>query len=404
MTGERTRKAIRAAFVFSGGASHWTGGFNYLRNALRVLRLHEAEHVQPVLFLAPEVTPDDARLLASEVLEPPIRAGWLAGSHRGGRFRQTLLTGSDAAAAHAFHDERIDVAFEAGEFFGLRFPVPALTWVADFQSHHLPQFFSWRARWRTYLGRRLQLMGRRTILLSSRDAEQDCLRFLPRSRGRTLVVPFAVPQPTGLVVDPAIPRAHGLPDRYFYLPNQFWQHKNHRVVVEALAIARAQAPEMVVAASGSTIDHRDPGFYDALRDRVGALDLDGSFRFLGLVPSTDVPQLALQSVAVVNPSLFEGWSTTVEEGKSLGVPLVLSGIGVHREQAGDRARYFDPHSAGAAASALLDAWRAPALRPAERLAAAREDAAARSREFAAQLSAALARAANAGAAHPSGLS
>jgi glycosyltransferase involved in cell wall biosynthesis len=307
------------------------------------------------------------------------------------------LTGSDAAAARAFRRERIDVVFEAGEFFGLRFPIPALTWVADFQSHHLPQFFSRRARWRTYLGRRLQLMGRRMILLSSRDAERDCLQFLPRSHGRTLVVPFAIPQPDGLVADPAIPRGHGLPDRYFYLPNQFWQHKNHLAVIEGLAIARAKAPEMVVAASGSTIDHRDPRFYDALRDRVSALGLDESFRFLGLVPAPDVAQLALQSVAIVNPSLFEGWSTTVEEGKSLGVPLVLSGIGVHREQAGDRARYFDPLSASAAASALLDAWRAPSVHPTARLEAAREDAAARSREFATQLSAALARAANASA-------
>jgi glycosyltransferase involved in cell wall biosynthesis len=400
VSGERPPRAIRAAFVFSGGASHWTGGYNYLRNALRMLRLHESERLQPVLFLDPEVSPDDARLLAAEVHEPPIRAEWLASSRRGARFWKTLLSGSDAAAAHAFRKERIDVAFEAGEFFGVRFPIPALTWVADFQSHHLPQFFSRRARWRTYLGRHLQLLGRRMILLSSRDAEQDCLRFLPRSHGQTLVVPFAVPQPA-LVADQTIPRSHGLPDRYFYLPNQFWQHKNHRVVIDALAIARAQAPEIVVAASGSTIDHRYPGFYDALRERVRALGLDESFRFLGLVPAPHVPQLALQSVAIVNPSLFEGWSTTVEEGKSLGVPLILSSIAVHREQAGDRARYFDPHSASATATALLEAWRSPSLSPAERLAAASEDAADRSREFAVRLSAALAGVAGAGAARPS---
>jgi glycosyltransferase involved in cell wall biosynthesis len=391
---------IRAAFVFSGGASHWTGGFNYLRNALRVLRLHESDRLRPVLFLAPEVAPEDSRLLAGEVVEPPIRAEWLGGSRRADRFRRTIVTGSDAAAARAFEAERIDVVFEAGEFFGLRFPVPALTWVADFQSHHLPQFFPWRARWRTYLGRRLQLMGHRLILLSSCDAERDCLRFLPKSRGRTLVVPFAVPQPAGLVADPVIPRDHGLPDRYFYLPNQFWQHKNHRVVIEALAIAQREAPDMVVAASGSTIDHRDPGFYSALRDRVATLGLDRSFRFVGLVPAAHVPQLALQSVAIVNPSLFEGWSTTVEEGKSLGVPLVLSGIDVHREQAGDRARYFDPHSASSAAAALLDAWNGPATSPDRRLADARDDAAARSREFAARLSSALARAASTGASFP----
>ena len=61
------------------------------------------------------------------------------------------------------------------------------------------------------------------------------------------------------------------------------------------------------------------------------------------------------SVAVINPSLVEGWSTSVEEAKSLRVPLVLSNIPVHREQAIRDAIFFDPHSAAAAAAALLEA-------------------------------------------------
>jgi hypothetical protein len=42
----------------------------------------------------------------------------------------------------------------------------------------------------------------------------------------------------------------------------------------------------------------------------------------------------------------------VEEARSLGVPMVLSDIAVHREQASDRAVFFDPHSAEAAAGAM----------------------------------------------------
>ena len=56
--------------------------------------------------------------------------------------------------------------------------------------------------------------------------------------------------------------------------------------------------------------------------------------------------------ALINPSLSEGWSTTVEEGKSLGVPMLLSDLRVHREQAGDRAYYFDPEAAGQLASLM----------------------------------------------------
>ena len=59
------------------------------------------------------------------------------------------------------------------------------------------------------------------------------------------------------------------------------------------------------------------------------------------------------SSALINPSLFEGWSTTVEEARSAGVPMILSDIPVHREQAGENAIYFDPSSPEALAKTLI---------------------------------------------------
>ena len=63
------------------------------------------------------------------------------------------------------------------------------------------------------------------------------------------------------------------------------------------------------------------------------------------------------SVAVLNPSLFEGWSTTVEEARALQVPMVLSDLPVHQEQADGIARFFDRTSASSLADALLQAWQ-----------------------------------------------
>ena len=48
--------------------------------------------------------------------------------------------------------------------------------------------------------------------------------------------------------------------------------------------------------------------------------------------------------ALLNPSRFEGWSTTVEEAKAVGTPMLLSDIAVHREQA-PQARFFAPDDA-----------------------------------------------------------
>ncbi len=63
-----------------------------------------------------------------------------------------------------------------------------------------------------------------------------------------------------------------------------------------------------------------------------------------MVSYSDVIALMRGAKAVLNPSLFEGWSTTVEEARALGVPLILSDIAVHREQMGNKAHYFHPDS------------------------------------------------------------
>jgi glycosyltransferase involved in cell wall biosynthesis len=73
-----------------------------------------------------------------------------------------------------------------------------------------------------------------------------------------------------------------------------------------------------------------------------AAGVRGSFRVLGLVPYEHVTALSRDAAALINPSLFEGWSTTVEEAKSLGKRVLLSRIPVHVEQDPPGGEFFDP--------------------------------------------------------------
>jgi glycosyltransferase involved in cell wall biosynthesis len=84
----------------------------------------------------------------------------------------------------------------------------------------------------------------------------------------------------------------------------------------------------------------------------------GHFRHLGLVPYEDVFGLNAAAEALINPSLFEGWSTTVEEAKALGTRVLLSDLSLHREQAPD-AMFFEPHSPAALAAVLLAVAQGP---------------------------------------------
>jgi len=337
---------IRVAFPLPGGID-WTGtgGHNYLVNLVRVLTEHAQERVHPVVFVGTDAVAANVEPFDAMPGVQVIRAVEFDDARKGQRFRQALLAGSDRGGARCFREHRIDVLFENAQFYGWRFPLAIVAWMPDFQHRHLKELFSSVAYWKRDLGFRVQMLGGRHIMLSSEDSRRDCENFFPQSIGRTSVVRFAVLPPDVSDYDGAraIANQYKLPKHFFYLPNQFWKHKNHRIVIEALHLLKQQGHEIVVAATGKPDDYRHRDHYEMLRSLVVSYGLEDNFRFLGMVPRQHVFALMRTCVALVNPSLFEGWSSTVEEAKSLGVPMLLSNLGVHVEQAESTAHFFDPH-------------------------------------------------------------
>jgi glycosyltransferase involved in cell wall biosynthesis len=318
----------------------WAGGYNYQSNLFAALSRYRPGEFTPVVFAGQQ---DDAAELAALSRIPGVEmARSPAFDRRISGPAAALMLGLDRAAVAEFRAGRIDVVFESARFFGWRLPYPVVAWFPDFQHRGLPQLFSPPARWRRDLGFRIQIASRRSIMLSSESALQDCRRFYPGLTNPTSVVRFATqPAPESLTANPPdVIAQYGLPSKYFYLPNQFWRHKNHQIVVDALAILAKRNVDIVVAASGSKDDPREPGYFDGIMRQVEQGGLAENFRYLGMIPLPHVYALLRASTALINPSRFEGWSTTVEEAKSFGVPMILSDIGVHREQAGPSACYF----------------------------------------------------------------
>jgi glycosyltransferase involved in cell wall biosynthesis len=337
----------------------WVGGYNYQCNLFAALNRYCPGEITPVVFASPEGDPAELAALsqipAVEVAYSPI----FLFENRHSRLPAALMWGLDRAAAAEFLGRRVDVVFENGRFFGWRLPFPAIAWFPDFQHGQLPELFSRAARWRRELGFRAQIMSGRHILLSSESALADLRKYYPRMNNEVSVVRFATqPEATLLTGDiAAMLIEYKLPQRYFYLPNQFYWHKNHQVVIDALAILKQRGCDIVVAASGSPKDLRGEGYFEDVMRQVKARGLEMNFRYLGIIPLAHVYALLRASVALINPSRFEGWSTTVEEAKSFGVPMILSELDVHREQAGSSTRYFGLDDAAMLADELWNALR-----------------------------------------------
>ena len=337
---------MRVAFTLIGGKT-WTGGANFLLNLLSIVGQYQSGRITPVLFVEEDAI--DIDLSAFEAIPglELVRTPLLNMERRQKSLLQSLFLGRDRAIRRLFDQYSIDLVFESARFFGWRLGIPAITWIPDMQHRALPHLFPRMAWWKREIGFQAQLLGQRSVMVSSEDTKRACEHYYWASRGKIGVVHFAIPP--GAIVEYEDARAmadhYGLPDKYIFMPNQFWRHKNHGLVLEALGIMKERGHQIVIAASGMQSDPRDPAYFPSFFERVQKMGLTTDFRLLGMIPYPHLALLMRASMAMLNASLFEGWSTTVEEAKSLGTPLILSDIDVHREQMGDKAIYFDRTSA-----------------------------------------------------------
>ncbi|MCH7925666.1 MAG: hypothetical protein IIC51_09045 [Planctomycetes bacterium] len=93
-----------------------------------------------------------------------------------------------------------------------------------------------------------------------------------------------------------------------------------------------------------------------LESTFGRTPTDGEIADRLSISRVEFEKLRRAATAVVQPSLFEGWSTAVEDARALGKTLFLSDIPVHREQNPPRATYFDPESSEMLADGIEGAW------------------------------------------------
>lgn len=350
---------MRIAFEVFGGAG-WLGGINYLANLLAAISELPERPVSPVLFTGPDIDTDILARLSPYLSAPPVRlAAWSdRGWSKRWRRADALAFQRDRIAAKAFEDWGIDLVFAHATWYGSQFPFPTLVWIGDFQHRFLPGMFTVAQYWKRELGFRMLTRYGTTIMASSETGCRECEAFYPVSARKLAALPFVVRVPADVFIVPPddVRQRYNLPERFLFMPNQFWRHKNHAGVIEALHLCREAGQELVVAVSGSASDPRDPDHFPALVKRIRDLRLEENFRLLGMIPYLDLLSLMRASIALLNPSFYEGWSTTVEEAKAIGVPILLSNLPVHQEQVGGNGRYFDPADPSDISEVLRKAW------------------------------------------------
>jgi glycosyltransferase involved in cell wall biosynthesis len=126
----------------------------------------------------------------------------------------------------------------------------------------------------------------------------------------------------------------GLEAGDFYLyPANFWPHKNHAALLEAVAAYRRHP----LVCTGWPSEH-----LAKVTELAGRLGIEDLVRFPGYVSGRDLVVLLRSCRALVYPSLFEGFGLPLLEAMALGAPIVCSRAASLPEVAADAALYFDP--------------------------------------------------------------
>jgi glycosyltransferase involved in cell wall biosynthesis len=333
----------RVAFVVPG--SGWMGGASYFRNLVLALSESPQLGIEPVFLagkgerLPPEFPP--VRVIQTSLLDEGALL-WRVRFQWRGRF------GTDSLLDRKLRKSGIGLLSHDGDL-GIRAKTPTIGWIADFQHRWLPDFFSPEERKRRDAAYDIICRRSMRIVVSSEVARSDLANFFPQGAEKARVLRFvdcsASSIPGRGIAE--LERKYAFRHPYLLLPNQFWAHKNHGIVMEAIRILRDSGRSVTVLATGDTHDYRNPLFFGTIMRERAAHRIEDLFRVLGPVPYEDLVGLMRHAAALVNPSLFEGWSTVVEEAKSLGKRILLSDIPVHREQAPERGTYFDPADATA---------------------------------------------------------
>ncbi len=284
----------------------------------------------------------------SEVLDSRIYKNLTNDFGIKGHFRRLWWTQS--ALPRIYRQKQAGLIFspipEAPLFTKCRFAVT----VHDLIPLRFPQWFSKAQIFycRYYLRQVLHQADR--IFCNSLTTAEDVQHFLDVPKRKLVITPLGCDHDQFQFLD--LPTSN-----YFLYIGRGNPHKNVDRLIRAFAqLPQAQNYDLWLAGSF------DPRYTPGLQQLAIDLGVQTQVKFLDYVPDRELSQLINRAIALVFPSLWEGFGLPVLEAMACGTPVITSNLAALKEVAGEAAMLVNPYAPAEITSAMQDLLQDQGLR------------------------------------------
>ena len=337
------KKIINIGYILNFSYASWIGGFNYHLNLFKCLKKYNKK-INIIIFVNSNISKHDLGLLKDYKV---IKTNFFDYSYTCSKLRKMFskikifFFGRDIAIENFLKKHHIDVISHS-IYLGKKSSLPSIPIIYDFQELYNPQYFTYKDIFFRKINYWMVSKHADKVILGGNHALLDYQKIIkkPKNNGFVLSQPYFLQ--FKLKSKKHLFKKYKIDNpRYFLLPNQYWRHKNHIIVLKALKfLAIKKKINFLILSTGNTNNWRDKNYFKEIKLFIKKNNIQ-NYKILGVINHDDLIGLAYYSHGIINPSKSEGWSNSVELGKALNKNIFLSNINCHKEQADKNSFLFN---------------------------------------------------------------
>ncbi len=359
LSGTKKNLKFKVAFAINFASQKWLGGYNIIVNLIEAILINKNSLIEPVLIFEKRFKINaDFKSKKIKILKTNLFSHMSLTERIIEKFRIFFLGKSKKIESYLVKNKIYALSHTLLPL-GKKSQIKSYPWIPDFQYIYYPNNFSLKNRIMKNINTFFCGNCSSKILLSSFDVKKDIQKISNKAFVNSKInrFTFNLPDQKEIKSLKYLIYKYKIPNKFFFVPNQYWVHKNHILILETLKKIVKLDKSICIISTGYKDDHRQSGYFSKLQRFIKTNKLVKNYLYLGTINYLDVLSLMYHSVAVLNPSKFEGWSSSVEQAKSMGKTILLSNINVHKEQKPQRGLYFNVNDSNKFKKLMMKTWK-----------------------------------------------